>query len=131
MAIKGAIRWKPDVYRSSTNTTIAGLVLPAATSTDKPQGTIIMIAQAVTFDDIRFGPVNAYRPGHVESEIFVDVLFEQAIQKDISVFIGKSYAECEAIWDAELEAFKTWVTPHGTLLVNAIRPARRASFKLV
>lgn len=64
MAIRGAVRFKPDMYRSTLEATV-GELNAAATP---PTGTVFMVAQLVAYDDTRVGAAgNPYVPGAAAS----------------------------------------------------------------
>lgn len=56
MAIKAAVRWKPDTYRSSLETTVSGFDGTTVT------GSIVQITQLVAYDDSVVTGGN-YKPG--------------------------------------------------------------------
>ena len=123
MAIKGACRWKPDIYKTSLETTVANLD-PTATP---PTGSVVMTAQLVGYDDTKIGAGNPYAPGASGVEQFITVLYEEPITKELSAFEVMSQAQATAEWAAALDAFKTRVLPAGPLLLKAIRAAKIAA----
>jgi hypothetical protein len=141
MAIKGAVRWKPDAYRSSIEATVIDLnptgqyndaegnPLPP---TGVPGGTIILVAQAVAYDDAKVGGAgNPYRPGHPDTEREIVVLHEQTRQYDLSAVQTMTQAQVNSFLNSELIAYKNWVLPAGTSLVKTFYSARMAPPVLV
>lgn len=122
MAIKGAARWKPDVYRTSLESTVIELD-PAASP---PSGIVVMIAQLVVYDDTVVTPAN-YLAGDPATERNITVLFEQPVSKALGPFTAMTGAQALAEWDAALSTFAAWVQPAGVVLVRAIRNARRSA----
>lgn len=134
MAITGGVRWKPDTYRSTVNTTIQNFN-PTGTTTDPetgettetgiPSGGVVMIAQAVAYDTEDFA--NApYLPGDPETERKLVILYEEPIVKDLSAFHNMTQAEADAEWRNSLQDFLDRVLPAAGTLVKAVRPARIA-----
>lgn len=121
MAIRGAVRYKPDTYRSTLSTTIANFD-PAATP---PAGTIVMTAQAIAYDDTQVTAAN-YQPGDPATERNLVVLYEEPISMELAAFDGLTQAAASQLWTDALTAFKTRLTPAGPVLVKAIRSARLA-----
>ena len=141
MAIKGAVRWKPDTYRSSIEATVVDLnplgqysdvdgnPLPP---TGVPGGTLIFVIQAVAYDDTKLGTVgNPYRPGHPDTEREIVVLHEQTRQYDLSAVQTMTQAQVNSFLNSELLAYKTWVLPAGASLVKAFYGARMSAPVLV
>lgn len=125
MAIKGAVRWKPDVYKSSLEATVLGLNA-SPDGGGAPTGTVVMTAQLVAYDDVDFGAGNPYRPGHRDTEDKLVILYEEPVMKALEVFAAMTAAQAQAEWEASLTAFRDRVLPAGPTLVKAIRAARLA-----
>lgn len=125
MAIKGAVRWKPDTYRTSLEATVLELD-PAPEGGGPPEGTVVMTAQLVAYDDTSFGAGNAYRPGHRDTEDKLVILYEEPVTKALAPFKAMTAQEAQAEWATALEAFRDRVLPAGSTLVKAIRAARLA-----
>lgn len=119
MAIQAAVRWKPDIYRSSLETTIQDFD-PTATP---PTGQVVMTAQAVVFDNTVVTGAN-YKPGDPATERNIVVLYEEPITMELAAFDGLTEAQAKAAWDAALADFLARVTPAGPLLIRTIRAAR-------
>jgi hypothetical protein len=124
MAIKGAVRFKPDMYRSTLEATVGGLQ-PTPEGGGPPKGTVYMPVQLVAYDDAQVGTGgNPYVPGAPASEQFITVLYEDTLQMDLAAFNGISQAAATALWATALDNWKTWVTPAGVNLLKATRAAR-------
>lgn len=121
MAIKGAVRWRPDAFRSPLTTTVANLD-PAATP---PAGQVVMIAQLAAYDDQQVTAQN-YEPGDPATEKRLVILYEEPITMELAAFDGLANAQAAALWTDALDDFKTRVTPAAAVLVKAIRAARTA-----
>ena len=121
MAIKGAVRWRPDAFRSPLTTTVANLD-PAATP---PTGQVVMIAQALVYDDTKVTGAN-YKPGDPATERELVILYEEPVSMELAAFDGLTEAQAAALWEDALTAFKTRVLPAGPVLIRAIRTARTA-----
>lgn len=119
MAIRGAVRFKPDMYRSSLEATVAGLNAAAT----PPTGSIVMMAQLVAYDDTVVTGAN-YKPGRPDIEQEITVLYEEPIMMDLSVFSGKTQAQSTAMWSTALTDFANRVSPAAVSLLRAIRAAR-------
>lgn len=135
MAVKGAVRYKPDTYRSSLETLVAGLSPQGAqtnpgvqppTYDGVPAGDVVMVAQLVAYDDVQLQLAN-YKPGDPLTEQYITVLHERPITLALAAFNGLTQTQATALWTAELNSYKTWVTPAATTLLRAIRAARRAN----
>ena len=126
MAIKGAVRWRPDAFRTPLTTTVANLD-PAATP---PTGQVVMHAQLVAYDDADVTPAN-YKAGDVATERDLVILYEEPISMELAAFDGLTNAQAAALWATALNEFKTRVTPAGPNLLKAIRTARRAAPVLI
>lgn len=122
MAIKAAVRIKPDTYRSSLSTTIQNFDPAAA----PPTGQVVMVAQAIVYDDAVLTGTN-YQPGDPVTERNIVVLYEEVITKELAVFNSLTQAQATAEWTAALNEFMTRILPAGPTLVKAIRSARLAA----
>jgi hypothetical protein len=121
MAIKGAVRWRPDAFRSPLTTTVANLD-PTATP---PAGQVVMIAQLVAYDETAVTGAN-YRAGDPATERELVILYEEPVSMELAAFDGLTNAAAAALWSTALDAFKARVLPAGPVLVKAIRAARIA-----
>lgn len=141
MAIRGAVRWKPDAFRSSLETTVIDLNPTGQYSdaqgnplppTGIPGGTVVFVLQAVAYDDARLGiPANPYRPGHPETEKEVVVLHEETRQYALSAVNGLTQAQINAFLASELTSYKNWILPAGPNLVKVFYSARLSAPILV
>lgn len=122
--IRGGVRWKPDIGRTSLETTIADFDPQA----DPPSGRIVMIAQLVAYDsdDIGPSPKIPYKPGKPEVEAELVILHEQVYGLELAEAAGMTQAEIDAHWAATLAGYKDWVTPAALPLARAILGARMA-----
>lgn len=129
MAIRGAVRWRPDVGRSASQSSILNLI-PSPRDADgnatggHPSGTIVMIAQLVAFDDARIGGPNPYRPGSPDTEREVTILYEQVFTKELAVLGQMTEAQATSEWTATLQGFRDEHLPAVCPLIKAIRAAR-------
>lgn len=108
MAIHFAARWRPQIYRSTTEAIIVNRH-PASPDADPPipasAGQRIEVLQLVCFDDAEVGtPDNPYRPGDPQTEQYLAICDEAVIQLDVSAFAGKTPAQARALWDAARDA---------------------------
>lgn len=138
MAIKGGVRWKPDQYRTSLEATVTDLNPTGqqydengnpTTATGVPEGTVVMIAQAVAYDDAVFGDGAGqvpYRPGDPETERHLVVLHEETKMYELSAAYAPTAAQIDAFFAAELEAYRDWVLPAGGTLAKVMYTARMA-----
>lgn len=141
MAIKGAVRWKPTMYRSSMETTVIDLN-PRGEQYDEegdvtgqtgiPEGTLVFIAQAVAYDDAAVGTTaNPYRPGDPATERHVVILHERTYTKSLAAAHAATQAQIDADLAATLAAYRDWILPAGPALVKAYYAARMAAPVLV
>lgn len=121
MAIKGAVRFKPDVYRSSLETTVAGLNAAAT----PPTGTVVMRVQLVAYDDTVVTGGN-YSPGEPSTEKNLVILYEDTLQMELAAFNGLTQNQATTLWTNALSAWGNSVLPAAPNLVKAIRGARVA-----
>lgn len=119
MAIKGAVRFAPDVYRSSLETTVAALD-PAATP---PTGTVVMRVQLVAYDDAVVTGGN-YSAGDPATEKNLVVLYEDTLQMELATFNGLTQPQATTLWTNALSAWGATVSPAALNLLKAIRGAR-------
>lgn len=117
--IRGAARFKPDMYRSSLETTVAGLD-PSATP---PSGAVYMPVQLVAYDDQVVTGQN-YVPGDPATEKNITILYEDTLQMALEAFDGKTQNQASAMWQEALESWRDAVAPAGPNLLKAIRSAR-------
>lgn len=123
MAIRGAVRFKPDMYRSTLEATVGALDASAT----PPTGTVYMPVQLVAYNDTEVGTQgNPYVAGDPASERFITVLYEETLQMELAAFQGKSQAAATAMWTAALTEWRDAVAPAGPNLLKAIRAARIA-----
>lgn len=114
MAIKAAVRFKPEVGRTPLETTIQ---TPDFTATP-PTGGMVRIIQLVGWDDATL-PLASYQAGMPDSERRLVVIDQKAVTLDISAFSGITYAAAEALWQAELTAAAAEWTPVLATLLRA------------
>jgi hypothetical protein len=126
MAIKGAVRWKPDTYRSSIEATVMELD-PSVTP---PGGSVVLIIQAIAYDDTVVTPAN-YQAGHPDTERNIIVLHEQVKQYALSAAHSMTTAAINSFLAGELVAYKNWVLPAGPALIKAFYGARTTAPLLV
>lgn len=97
MAAKYAVRWRPPAYRSTIETIIQNKELNA----NPPRyGNRVKVLQLVAYDDASINAQNPYRPGHPDTERYIEVAEEVVISLDVGAFVGKSVAQSTAIWNA-------------------------------
>lgn len=126
MAIRGAVRWRPDTYRSPLLATVAELD-PTA---EPPTGSIVMVAQLVAYDDTQLTGAN-YQPGHPDTERKLVILHERTYTKELAAFATMTQSEASAAWADTLADYKAWVLPAGPTLLKAIRAARTAAPQVI
>lgn len=114
MAIKAAVRWKPDIGRTSLETTIQNF----APSSVPPAGNIVRTAQLVGYDDTVVTGAN-YAAGDPQTERRLIVLYETPITLDLAGFASLTAAQARALWDSALTDFGTTVRPAAPTLVIA------------
>ena len=122
MAVRGAVRFKPDVYRSSLETTVSGLK-PDATP---PEGTVYMVAQLVAYDDTVVTGGN-YVAGDPATERNITILYEETLGKELASFNALTQPQATAAWTTSLDQFRIRVEPAAANLLKAIRGARRTN----
>lgn len=94
MTAKIAVRWRPQAYRSTIET-----IDTASSGTNA--GDRIETLQVVVYDDTQLAtPGNPYVPGSPATEQFLRVVTETPISLGVDAFVGKTYAESKALWDA-------------------------------
>lgn len=125
MAVVGAVRWKPDTYRSSLETTVAGLSVDPE-GDGPPEGTIVMVAQLVAYDDQRFPNPQAYQSGNPATEQWVTVLYAEPIMMDLSAFASMTDQQAQDAWADALAAFGARLLPAVPVLIRAVRAAKIA-----
>lgn len=123
MAIKGAVRFAPDMYKSALESTVGQLNAAAS----PPTGTVFMPVQLVTYDDTKVGTAgNPYVPGDPASEVHITILYTDTLSMELAAFQGKSQAAATALWTDAITAWRDAVAPAGPNLLKAIRAARIA-----
>ncbi len=123
MAIKGAVRFKPDIYRSTLEATVGSLNAAAT----PPAGTVFMPVQLVAYDDTKVGTAgNPYVPGAQASEVEITVLYEDTLSMELAAFQGISQAAATALWTVALTNWRDAIAPAGPNLLKAIRATRIA-----
>lgn len=115
MAIHGALRYKPDIYQTALETTIAEIDL----STTPPTGVVVRTAQLVLFDDAVTTGAN-YKPGDPATERNLCLVDQTPIMIDLASFAGKTAEQCNKMWTDALNAWGQPYVQHGGLLVNAL-----------
>lgn len=121
MALKGAVRWKPDTYESSILTKISSF----DPTTTPPTGDVVMIAQLVMYNDVIVTPEN-YKKGDPATESNITVLYEAPITKSLSSFSGMTAGQMATEWANTLSTFRLFVQPAATYLANVLWTARNA-----
>jgi hypothetical protein len=122
MAVRGAVRFKPDTNKTALEATIGGLNAAAT----PPTGTVYMVAQLVAYDDTVVTPAN-YTAGDPATERNITVLYEETLSKDLAVFNGINQAAATALWATALTAWRDQIAPAAPNMLKAIRGARRAA----
>ncbi len=123
MAIRGAVRFKPDMYRSTLETTVGSL----NAAVTPPTGMVFMPVQLVAYDNAKVGTAdNPYVPGSPASEVEITVLYEDTLSMELAAFQGISQAAATALWTAALTNWRDQIAPAGPNLLKAIRAARIA-----
>lgn len=123
MTIKGAVRFTPDMYKSTLEATVGSLDASAT----PPTGTVYMPVQLVAYNDTEVGTqANPYIPGDPASERYITVLYAGTLSMELAAFQGINQAAATALWTTALNAWKDAVTPAGPNLLKAIRAARIA-----
>lgn len=140
MAIRGAVRWKPDAYRSSIEATVAelnptGVQPPDAQGNPQPDsgvpgGSVVMIAQAVAYDDTIVTGAN-YQAGDPATERNIVVLHERTYTFDLSVAHTSTQAQIDTLLTNTLNSYRSWILPAGPALVRMFYSARRSAPILV
>ena len=120
MAIKAALRFKPDTYRSGMETLIEGF--NPATGT----GTIILPVQVVMYDDTVVTGAN-YTPGDPASERNINVLYEDQLRFDIAALTAMTQANLSAFLTSQLNAWGQIVKPGMTGIGRIVLAAKRAT----
>lgn len=119
MTVRGGVRFKPDMYRSSLESTVGSLD-PSATP---PTGTVFMVVQLAAWDDADFAGVT-YTPGDPATESLLTILYEDTLSMELAAFAGKTEQQATAMWAAALANWKNYVAPAALTLLNATRGAR-------
>ncbi len=122
MAIKAAVRWQPDAFRTSLETTIQNF----DPTTTPPSGTLIRMAQLVVYDDTEVTGGN-YAAGDPATERNLVLLYAEPIGMELALFQPLNAAASAAAWATALQAFANRVTPAVALLVKAQRAAMRTA----
>jgi hypothetical protein len=104
--MKAAIRWKPDVMRTSLET--LSIVDQAG------EGSITMIAQLVAYDDTKVNGAT-YVPGDFASEKFIVVCHERVFTYDIAG-LPAAFAQIQAKFAADMAAFRDEIQPNALRL---------------
>lgn len=115
MAAKYAIRWRPQAYRSTTETIIEGKNPSSTNPQGEPAtpslGSRIKVLQLVVYDDTQITAQNPYRPGHPDTERYLEIADEVVIRLAVDSFAGKTDQQAKAMWDAARDAQRTvWET---------------------
>lgn len=123
MAIRGAVRWRPDIGRSSLESYLEDFN-PDVTP---PTGNVVMIAQVVAYETTDFGGANPpYREGDPASERLITIIDQIVVRKSIPAMYAMTQAQIDAEWEASRQAIATRYLPHGPALIRMIRGARKA-----
>lgn len=131
MAVKYAVRWKPDINRSSLETKIQNRDMSA----DPPNsGNRVRCLQLVAFDDSQVGVSgNAYVPGAPATEQFITIIDERVVTLGIAAFTGLTFAQSQALWDAERDAWiARWQSsPDLSGLLNSAIGAALSTYRII
>lgn len=123
MAVKAAIRYKPDTYRSGLETLVEGF--NPATGT----GTIILPVQVCIYDDVVVTGAN-YVPGDPSSERNINVLYEDQLRFDIATLAAMTQANLSTFLNTQLvnwgQSVKTGMPGLGRIVWAARRLAPQA-----
>lgn len=112
MAVRAAVRFKPEVGRSALETTIQNRDY----SVTPPTGGMVRTVQLVAWDDASVSVAN-YKAGLPETERHLVIVDQDTVTMDISAFHGTTYAEAEALWQPVLDAAAArWQPVLATLL---------------
>ena len=118
MAVKAAIRYKPDTYRSGLETLVEGF--NPATGT----GTIILPVQVCMYDDTVVTGAN-YTPGDPASERNINVLYEDQLRFDIATLTAMTQANLTTFLSTQLanwgQAVKAGMPGIGRIVLAAKR----------
>lgn len=117
MAMKAAIRWKPDVMRTSLET--LSLIDTAG------EGSITMIAQLVAYDDTKVNGAT-YVPGDFASEKYIVVCNEQVYTYDIAG-LPSTFAQIQAKFAADMAAYRDAIQPNALRLALICAAAKLAT----
>lgn len=91
MAVRVAARWRPQAYRSTTETI-------------RDASGRIEVLQLVVFDDTQIGGGNPYVPGAPATEQYIRIVDEAVIQQADAPFVGKTYQQSRDVWNAARDA---------------------------
>lgn len=67
-------------------------------------GRRVKALQLVAYDDANINASNPYRPGHPDTERYIEVAEEVIISLDVGAFVGKDAAQSAALWNAARDA---------------------------
>lgn len=135
MATHYAVRWRPQIYRSTLETVLSGS--PANPAADPPTPDTqarTETLQLVAYDDTELGTAgNPYRPGDAATEVKIAIVDEKTLTLALSAFAGKTEAQSKALWDAARDAqIAAWQADPGILAkVRAARGAYLSTFVLL
>lgn len=116
MAIQARVRYKPDTFRNGIETTIENKGRDAEGNLT---GQFVRIAQLVAWDSSAFS-IADYLAGAEASERYLALADQEVVRLDVAAFRGVTWAEAEALWQAELDRLAAdWQADKDVLLKGA------------
>lgn len=124
MSAAYAFRWRPQIYRSTTEAVVVNRS-PGDAEADPPvpasSGQRVEVLQAVVYDDAVLGATVPYQPGDPATEQLLRIAIETPVMLEVSAFAGKTPTQAQALWDAARDAqIAQWqAMPDAMALINA------------
>lgn len=117
MAQQIKLRFRPDQFRSSLEAMVHG------EAGDGSAGTVVLHAQAITWDDAELVNINQAVPGDPDTERYINVCYQGPVQLDVPALAAMTNAARNAAMDA---ALAQWGTANYGLIQAMAKITRRA-----
>lgn len=119
MALNTRVRYKPDMFRNTSEALVAG------EAPDGTAGTCYLTVQAIIYDTVDIPTINTAVPGDPVTERFINILYEATLQFDIPALAGMTAGNRQTFLQTALD---TWGTTNAGIIAameKIVRVARR------
>jgi hypothetical protein len=121
MALVVRARYKPQVNKTSLETTIAGF-------DPSGKGLLVLPAQIIAYDDTQYNPSVAI-PGNPADEALISVIHEAPIEIDMTALAGKTATQVASILNAALDSWAATVRPALEPMAPVYRALRQVGMR--